>query len=632
MRVLFWLLTLPLCALTGLHAQTPAEGMVDRYLTAIAERQFAARTAAIARIRTPADVKTRQEYIRRKLLEEIGGLPERTPLNARVTGTIDRGGYRIEKLVYESLPHYYVTANVYVPASGAGPFPALVGTAGHSLDGKAEPTYQNVWISLARRGWVVLAFDPPGQGERFEYLDPATGKSRLSGGGTGEHIMAGIQCLLTGTNIARYFIWDGMRAVDYLLTRADVDGARIAVAGNSGGGTQSSYLAALEGRFAAAAPSCYITSWRNLWSDPGPQDAEQVFANFLRDGLDFSDFLIAFAPKPVQMAVAVRDFFPIEGARAAYAEAGSIFNILGAADHAGYFEFDDTHGWSKPRREATYRWLGRWLGDRQDDGAEPADLQLLPPAELQVTATGQVSTAFPDARTIQSLNASLAAQMYPKRAAAAAGANLAALVRARLGVPEQRGVPRAVQRGQIIDLETEPGITLAAEIRVPPNGPARKAAVLLVGNSDGKNVEDLVQAGNVVLSFAPRGWGETGGPRGGYSKAYQTAMRALLVGKTMPGMQTGDVLRAFDYLASRRDVDPRRIALSGQGTAAVLSLFAALLEPRIQKVTIREMPPSYLELANMKMHDAVMDLIVPGVLSDFDLPDIVAALGARVSR
>ncbi len=632
MRVLLRVLLLLLCAPRLLQAQTAAEGMVDRYLTAIAEQQFAARTAAIGRIRTPADVKARQAYIQKTLLKEIGGLPERTPLNARITGTIDRGGYRIEKLVYESLPHYYVTANVYVPASGSGPFPALVGTAGHSLDGKAEPTYQNVWISLARRGWVVLAFDPPGQGERFEYLDPATGKSRLSGGGTGEHIMAGIQCLLTGTNIARYFIWDGMRAVDYLLTRHDVDARRIAVAGNSGGGTQSSYLAALEDRFAAAAPSCYITSWRKLWLDPGPQDAEQVFAGFLRDGLDFSDFLIAFAPKPIQMGVAIRDFFPIEGARATYAEARSIFNIAGAADHAGYFEFDDTHGWSKPRREATYRWLGRWLGNRQDDGAEPPDLQLLAPAELRVTATGQVSTAFSDARTIQSLNASLAADLYSRRAAAAAGANLAALVRARLAVPERRGVVRASQNGDAIEMQTEPGITLTAKVRTPPGGPARKPAVLLVGSPDAKTIEDLAQEGNVVLSFAPRGWGETGGPRGGYSKAYQTAMRALLVGKTMPGMQTGDVLSAFDYLVSRRDVDPRRITISGRGTGAALSLFAAVLEPRIQKVIIHEMPPSYLELAQMKMHDAVMDLIVPGVLSDFDLSDIVSALGAKVTR
>ena len=176
-----------------------------------------------------------------------------------------------------------------------------------------------------------------------------------------------------------------------------MDPHRIAVAGNSGGGTQSTYLAAFEPRLAAAAPSCYITSWEKLWSGPGPQDAEQNFVNFLADGLDFPDFLLAFAPKPIQMAVAVKDFFPIDGARATYAEALRLFEVLGAGDRMGFFEYDDTHGWSQPRREATYRWFERWLHDRRDDGAEPAGTPDAP-AVLQVTRTGQVATSFPGAR------------------------------------------------------------------------------------------------------------------------------------------------------------------------------------------------------------------------------------------
>ena len=90
---------------------------------------------------------------------------------------------------------------------------------------------------------------------------------------------------------------------------------------------------------------------KNCGPAPGPQDGEQVFANFLKDGLDFPDFLIAFAPKPIHMATAIKDYFPIDGARATYAEAKRIFEILGAGDRMGYFEFDDTHGWSQPRRK-----------------------------------------------------------------------------------------------------------------------------------------------------------------------------------------------------------------------------------------------------------------------------------------
>lgn len=124
--------------------------------------------------------------------------------------------------------------------------------------------------------------------------------------------MAGTQCLLTGTTYARWETWDGVRAFDYLLTRPDVDARRIAVAGNSGGGTQSAYLAVAEPRLASGVASCYLTSWEKLWAGPGPQDAEQNFPGFLKAGLDFPDFPIAFAPKPFLMTTAIQDFFPID--------------------------------------------------------------------------------------------------------------------------------------------------------------------------------------------------------------------------------------------------------------------------------------------------------------------------------
>ena len=620
--------------------------MVDRHLTEAAKGLWEARSARVARIRTPAEVRERQEYIRRTLIEEIGGFPEKTPLNARITGTLERDGYRVEKLIFESQPGYFVTGNVFVPREGRGPFPAVLGTAGHSLDGKAAELYQRVWISLAKRGFVVLAYDPPGQGERLEYLDPATGNSKLPGGGTGEHSMAAAQCLLTGTNIARWFIWDGIRAFDYLATRPDVDPKRIAVAGNSGGGTQSAYLAAFEPRLAAAAPSCYITSWEKLWAGPGPQDGEQVFANFLKDGLDFPDFLIAFAPKPIQMATAIKDYFPIDGARATFAEAKRIFEILGTGDRMGYFEFDDTHGWSQPRREATYRWFAKQLQGREDDGKE-LDFKVDTPKDLRSSETGQVATTFPNARTVHSMNAALAENLYAMRTGADSR-NVPRLVRARLGIPAERGVPKSEKRGTIerqgysidkIAIQSEPGITVPALAFLPSAGQARKPAVIYVDAAgkaadapEGGPIEKIVRAGNIVLAIDPRGWGESAAPAGQRSNdsvSRSTAMRAILVGKTMAGMQTGDVLAAFDWLAARPDVDPRRVAVIGKGNGGVLALFAAALEPRIAKVASEKAPASYMEIVRAKMHEGIIGIVVPGVLRDFDLPDVEASLKPR---
>ena len=482
-----------LCAQSTLDVSAGLDGMVDRYLEPIAKRQWETRAARVAALRTPAEVRARQEYIRRTLVAEVGGFPEKTPLNPRITGTLERGDYKVEKLIFESQPHYYVTANVFVPANGKPPYPAVLGTAGHSLDGKAAELYESVWVSLAKRGVLVLAYDPPGQGERLEYLDGATGKSKLSGGGTGEHSMAGVQCLLTGTSIARYFIWDGIRAFDYLLTRPDVDPKRIGVAGNSGGGTQSSYLAAFEPRLAAAAPSCYLTSWEKLWSGPGPQDAEQNFANFLKDGLDFPDFLIAFAPKPIQMATATRDFFPIDGAKATFAEAHRIFEVLDAGAHMGFFEFDDTHGWSKPRREATYRWFARWLQDREDDGVEP-DSQTRQPEGPAMHRDRPGRHLFRERR-----NRALA-QRGAGRAAWRPGARLPARgtfpsccgrvwafpPRAPPSTPSRRGeIERQDYKIEKIEIQPEPGITVPALAFVPSGKPERKPAVLYV-NPAGK--------------------------------------------------------------------------------------------------------------------------------------------------
>ena len=619
------------------------EGMLERYLTRFAKASWEERAAKVAAIRTPAEVEARQSYIRKKFVEELGGFPEKTLLHARITGKLERDGYRVEKLIYESQPGYFVTASVYVPA-GSGPFPAVLGTAGHSAGGKAYTLYQRVWISLAKRGFVVLAFDPMGQGERLEYFDPATKRSRLGSGGTGEHTMAGIQCLLTGTSYARYELWDGIRGVDYLLSRPDVDGKRIAVVGNSGGGTQSAYMAVVEPRLAAAAPSCYLTSWEKLWDGPGPQDAEQDQPSFLKDGLDFGDYLIAFSPRPIKMLTAVRDFFPIDGARATFAEARRIFEVAGAGDKIDFFEYDDGHGWSKPRREATYRWLSQWLLHKGDEGVEP-EFDTEPEANLNSTPTGQVATSL-KGETVQSLNRAMAEKMWPRRRAAGAdAATVRGLITSRLGVARLRAAAR--KHGEVgrdgyrierIALETEAGITVPALAFAGSTGEERKPAVLYVNDAGkaadaapGGDIEALVRSGHLVLAVDPRGCGESGFPRSGsaYRASFPRAMRAILVGKTIAGMQVSDLLAAFDYLAQRPDVDSGRIAIFGKGNGGVLALYAAALEPRIQKVACERAVVSYLDIARAKLHEGIVDIVAPGVLKDFDLPDVAAAIAPR---
>ncbi len=641
MHRLYFLLAAPLLAQESLNVNPKLAGALDDWYGAIAAGHWKARAEKVARIRTAEQVRQRQTYVHDTILASLGGWPAKTPLHARITGSFERNGYRVEKLVFESMPGFRVTANVYVPTGKPGPFPAVLGVAGHSDVGKAAALYQMGWIGMARRGMLVLAYDPPGQGERSEFWDAATGKSRV-GIGTREHTMAGIQCLLTGTNIARYEVWDGIRAVDYLVTRPDVDPKRIAVAGNSGGGTQSAYLAVLEPRLAAAAPSCYITSWEKQWFAGGPQDAEQVFDSFLARELDFPDFLIAMAPRPVKMMTAIRDFFPIEGARATFAEMQRVFEAAGARDKVDMFEYDDGHGWSKPRREATYRWFEKWLNGRDDEGVEP-EIEVEPAASLQATATGQLATSG-GSETVSSLNAKLAREQHAGRAAAK-GANTVELARKRLSI-EEPVAPAAKKLGEtgrdgyrIERLLLDGEVPVPALAFLPAAGSAKKPGVLYV-NAAGKSadaapggdIEALARAGHVVLSIDPRGWGETGrSPRGGggYSGSYQTYMRGFLVGRYLPGLQVNDALRALAYLRSRPEVDGGQVSVFGKGNGGVVALYAAALDRKVTKAAVERAVTSYLAIATAAQHEGVLDVVVPGVLRDYDLPDLASAMGTR---
>ena len=613
---------------SGLHS------MVDDYLTSQASQYWQARAKDIAALGTPADLTARQRWVRARFVELLGGFPARTALAPRITGVLHRAGYRIEKLIFESQPKFYVTANVYVPEPGHGPSPAVLAAAGHSQPGKAHWVYQSAWISLAKRGFVVLAFDPLGQGERTQYYDPELGQSRV-GISTAEHTLAGIQCLLTGTPLAHYFVWDGIRAVDYLLTRGDVDPGRIAVTGNSGGGTQTAYLALAEPRLAAAAPSCYMNSSEKLWADPGPQDAEQNVPGFISAGLDLSDFSLAFAPKPFLFLTATRDFFPIAGARAAFAEARSAYQVLGHPERVDLFEFDDEHGFSKPRREMMYRWFERWLmGHDMQETEQP--LQVEPVSTLNCTPTGQLATSL-GGETVQSLNRALAEKFAGEKrraqpAVIAQRLGIPALTRTTPQVKKYESLARNGYHIEKIALETEPGITVPALVFVPASAGSKPAVIYITAEGKAADIGEfggipaLVGEGRVVLAPDLRGWGESQTSGGA---AYQTAQRAFLIGKTMTGMRVEDLLACFDYLASRTDVDRGDIGVIGKGAGGVVALYAAALEPRITRAAVEGALLSYLDLARTRFYRDALDVVVPGVLKDFDLPDVAACIAPR---
>ena len=285
------------------------------YQTALAWHQDQLRQARWSQVKTQDDLLRLRSELRESVLEMIGGLPaEKTDLHATITGRIAANGFHIEKLVYQSIPGFYVTALVYVPENNDKVHPAILVPAGHSENGKIH--YQDLCQRLVQRGYLVISWDPVGQGERSQFWDAKAKKSRYNLI-CAEHAVMGNLAYVAGTSLARWEVWDGMRAVDYLLTRPDVDSKRINLTGTSGGGFQTSLLGALDERIKVIIPSCYITALpmrieNRIFVDPD-SDPEQDLFGFLSKGVDHAGLLLMMYPRPVMVATADTGFFSRSG-------------------------------------------------------------------------------------------------------------------------------------------------------------------------------------------------------------------------------------------------------------------------------------------------------------------------------
>jgi pimeloyl-ACP methyl ester carboxylesterase len=371
-----------------------------QYQTEQAWKQDDERRAAWSAIHTEQELLHLQDELRAKLLQMIGGLPEeKTDLHPRITGKIEMDGFSIEKLIFESLPGVYVTALVYLPDDHSGKHPAVLLPAGHAANGKNN--YQELSQRLVKRGYVVLAWDPVGQGERSQFWDAKAGKSRYNLI-CAEHAVLGNLAYLAGTNLARWEIWDGIRAVDYLLTRSEVDGERISIVGTSGGGFQAAQIAALDRRIKVVVPSCYITAlpmriFNRIFADPD-SDPEQDLFGMISNGVDHPGLLLLMYPRPALVAAAVLDFFPIEGTHKTFREVRDMYERFNHGDRIALAESYNGHQFSPENQESAVEFLDYFNHMPVRHGL-PA-VKKLDDKALQCTRTGQEMLDFDDAKSL----------------------------------------------------------------------------------------------------------------------------------------------------------------------------------------------------------------------------------------
>jgi cephalosporin-C deacetylase-like acetyl esterase len=624
----------------------PDDEMLHDHLLGQARQQLATRRTLVASLKTPEDFARRQKELRAFFLKSLGEFPARTPLDPHTVGTIGRDGYRIEKVVFESRPDHHVTASLYLPVAG-GPVPGVLLPCGHSDNGKAYVDYQRASILLVKNGFAVLCYDPIGQGERFQLVD-SKGKPVIRG--TTEHTMAGLGALLVGRQLASYRIWDGLRALDYLAGRPEVDPGRLACTGNSGGGTMTSYLMALDDRISVAAPSCFITSLERLFATIGPQDAEQNITGQVAAGLDHADFITMRAPKPTLLSVGTRDFFDIQGSWDTFREVKLIYGRFGFGERVDMFESDEEHGFTSPRRVATVRWLKRWL--LKDDGAavEP-EFSVLADAALQCTPTGQVMVDYKDV-SVFDLNRRREAELKPQRDASLSRrstADFRADVRNRLGLAGWKARPITPALGEssgkrTLAFEVEPGLVLPGIELLGDGKHGRSQSTLVKVGADWPRELELGQAHPALSSHRrlvlvdPRGMGKTTpkAPRGRdqspFGADWREAYVALAIARPLLGQRAADLLDMLAGLDSQSgDAAHAGFDVVGMGAAGPVVLHAALLDERglIKSVTLERSPVSWADVVAKGISRGQLGNVVPGVLESYDLPDLAARLAPR---
>ena len=609
-------------------------------------KRYAKRAEEIeATLLSPETARERGERLLENYRKIVGELPQgKTPLNAKVTGLINFLGYRVEKVIFESRPNHHVTAVLYVPTTGSGPFPGVVMACGHAATGKGSDLYQKACALLALNGFTVLNYDPISQGERHQMLNAPRH-------GTTTHCLLNAGSVLVGRSIVGYEVWDGIRSIDYLLSRDEVDKSKpVGMTGNSGGGTQTTFLMALDNRIGPAAPSCYTMGKQRKYETIGPADGCQHLPNEVALGIDMIDYTWMRAPKPTLFLAAEKDFFEFASTRAAAAEAKQLYTLLGKSEQTELVSYAGEHGFAKPLREGATSWMKRWIMNDESPVIEP-ELNVLDEMEIRASRTGQVVTSFPNEVTVAELNLARARELAEQRRKFwedNAPQTCLAEVKRLVQVSEKRKETKFREAGMLprdgynitkLVIEPQGGIPMPGLLFVPAGDVEAKRQATVYADGRGKThetvtggeIEKLLQAGQIVLSIDLRGFGETadqGSRKKFYNREHRVSNVSMHLGRPLLGQRVDDLLTAVDVLSARDDVE--EIHVVGSHDAGPVAIHAAAIDDRIASLTVRQSITSWVDdvVAN-PLAPHLLGHVVPGALLKYDLPDLLTSISPR---
>lgn len=636
-----------------LEAFSPGHGFYDvndqlkRHIYRRSEAAFAAGDAARDALTTREQIETRQTRLRQLFLASLGGLPPMDmPLEARTVGAIKFDGFQVEKVIFQSRPRHYVTANLYLPEGIREPRGAVLFLCGHHREAKQAEEYQIVCQYLAQAGLVVLAQDPIGQGERFSYFEPALGDSTVSWG-TLEHDYAGAQCLPLGDSIARYFLHDAMRGIDYLCSRPEVDSRRIGVTGNSGGGTQTCLMMLGDPRIAAAAPATFLMNRQTYLDAGGAQDAEQIWPGFTAEGYDHEDVLLAMAPRPVRVLAVTGDFFPIEGTRRTVARCKRLWGLYGQADAVDLVEDDSTHAYTPKLARAAAQFFAHHLLGTEPE-LDEARIAPVEPRRLWCTRSGQVRGEIADAEFVYEANQERLDQEVGSRVSGVEQTDALDWLRGRVYQHRQPCDlnPRFYHADRYEDLRVEMCLWWAQEglfnhgyLFRDFRRDGERLPVTLAVWEGGTNclrphlawLRQTCAAGRAVLVLDVSGSGPlaprsitSGSPDAFYGVIHKLSTDLIWLDDDLAALRTFDALRALDMIERWPGLDAADIRVYAHGRQGLYGRLAAALDPRIRATEVVEGLSSYADWVRSRHYDSqdIYSVILRGALRHFDLPDL----------
>ncbi len=549
--------------------------------------------------RAAAEIASREgwEKVRAKRLEEMRDMlgllpwPQRTPLNVRITATHDKGSYVVQNIAFESMPRLYVTGNLYIPKQRSGPVPAIIYVCGHSYSPFGDKVqYQRHGISFAKNGYVAFILDSIQIAETFALHHGVQSQQMFDWYSRG-YTPAGVE------------VWNAMRAIDYLETRAEVDRSRIGMTGRSGGAAMSWFTAAVDPRIKAVAPVMGISTYAaNVGANTQLLHCDCMFCiNTYRQDMLHQGALIA--PRPLMMAHGEKDaLFPVPGYEEFETRVKGLYETYGQPEAFRNVVVDTAHADSDYLREQAIRWFDRFLlntPDRKldmDYSNAPAEQLAVfggkPPADAKNYLIHETFTTRPPS---------------PRFTSAAAW-------------EARRAQLTATIRGMFRPASAE--YPIRTEVHKPKKVEGKLPALLYIA-SDGDDARYLntVLAGvhsrdeSVRVIVWPRGVGELP-----WSQLYyrDTLRNAMHIGETIDSLRLMDVLTAFRQLRDMPEVDAARIMVAGKGVSGALGLYASILEPSIQQVMLIDPPDSHRQ-----------GPIFLNIMRHTDLPEVAALLAPR---